>query len=56
MIGTIRSSTNLKTSIEAGHRSFTKNVASANTISSARKSKPVARRAELKEIEDSGGI
>jgi hypothetical protein len=43
MIGTIRSSTNSNPSIEAGHHSFTKNVASANTISSGRKSKRVAR-------------
>jgi hypothetical protein len=52
VVGTIRSSTNLKTSIEAGHPSFTENVATANTISLARKSRRAARRVAEESIEE----
>jgi hypothetical protein len=52
MIGTIRSSTNLKASIEADHRSFTENVATANTILLARKSRCAVRRVVEKRTGD----
>jgi hypothetical protein len=51
----VRSSTNLKTSIEASHNSFTENAANANTISLAQKSRRAVRRVEEENIEEAHG-